>query len=99
MSALILQVWSIAGALLVLTAYACNQRGIWRPNDLAYQGANFVGAAVLTTVAVVQQQAGFIVLEGAWALISLVAFTGAARRRLDDHGASADARERPGADT
>lgn len=91
---MILQAWSIVGALLVLTAYACNQAGVWRPNDLAYQGANFVGAAVLATIAIVDQQIGFIVLEGAWALISLIAFAGAARRRR-----MAGADGRPGTET
>ena len=66
-----LQVVSIFGALAILGAYAADQIGWINPSRLSYSVANFVGAGVLTFVAVVDEQIGFIVLQGAWTLVSL----------------------------
>ncbi len=66
-----MQVVSILGALAILGAFAANQFGWMRPSQLSYAGANFVGAGVLTVVAVVDRQIGFVVLQGAWTLVSL----------------------------
>ena len=52
-------------------AYAASQFSLVDVSKLSYQVANFLGSAVLTVVAVVDWQLGFIVLEGAWALMSL----------------------------
>ena len=46
-------------------------RRFLRKSKLSYQGANFLGSAVLTVVAIIDWQPGFILLEGAWALMSL----------------------------
>ena len=66
-----LQAVSILGALAILGAYAADQLGWVNPSRLSYSVANFVGAGVLTFVAVVDEQIGFIVLQGAWTLVSL----------------------------
>jgi hypothetical protein len=66
-----LQVISVLGALAILTAYAANLFGWIQPSNLWYSIANFLGSAVLTVVAVVDRQLGFILLEGTWALVSL----------------------------
>ena len=66
-----LQVVSILGALLILLAFAANQLGRVDTSNLSYQAANFVGSGILTVVAVIEAQLGFILLEGTWALISL----------------------------
>ena len=47
------------------------QFGLVDTSKLSYQVANFLGSAVLAVVAVIDWQLGFILLEGAWALISL----------------------------
>ena len=66
-----LQLISVLGALAILGAYAASQFGLVDASKLSYQVANFLGSAVLTVVAVVDWQPGFILLEGAWALVSL----------------------------
>lgn len=66
------QVTSLVGAALVLAAYLALQRGVLLPRSLAYNALNFVGAALLTYVAIKDRRAGFIILEGAWALLSLM---------------------------
>jgi hypothetical protein len=68
----VLQAISILGALAVLAAFAANQLGWMRPSQLSYALANFAGSAILTAVAIVDQQIGFVLLQGAWALVSLV---------------------------
>ena len=67
-----LQAVSIVGAVVILAAFAANQLGWISPSQLLYAGANLLGAAILTVVAVLDEQVGFIVLQGAWALVSLV---------------------------
>jgi hypothetical protein len=66
-----LQAVSILGALLILLAFAANQLGRVDNSNLSYQVANLVGSGVLTVVAVIEAQLGFILLEGTWALVSL----------------------------
>ncbi len=66
-----MQVLSIVGALGVLGAFAAHQFGWVSPSRLSYALANFLGAGLLTVVAVVDGQVGFILLQGAWTLIGL----------------------------
>jgi hypothetical protein len=65
------QIVSLLGAALILAAYVALQRG-WLPRESrAYNALNFVGSALLTYVAVQDRRVGFIILEGAWALLSM----------------------------
>lgn len=67
-----IQLISIAGALLILLPFAGSQLGRLSPHSLAYQLMNLVGAASLTTVAVIEVQYGFILLEGIWTIMSAI---------------------------
>ena len=65
------QLVSLVGAALILGAYFALQRA-WLPREgRAYNALNFVGSALLTYAAVRSWNIGFIILEGAWALLSL----------------------------
>ena len=59
------------GSLAVLSAYAASQVHWLRTSSLVYVLLNLAGSGVLAVVAIVERQWGFLLLEGAWALVSL----------------------------
>jgi hypothetical protein len=70
---LIVQFVSLVGAGLVLGAYVALQQRWWTSTGSGYLWFNFIGALALTVVAVLDQRIGFVILEGVWAAVSLVA--------------------------
>lgn len=74
------QVVSLAGAMMILAAFAAQQSGRWRSVDTTYLALNLVGSGILTWFAVEAGNLGLIVLEGAWALISLWSLVKTLRR-------------------
>ena len=66
-----IQILSLLGAAILLTAFVLLQRGRWRSHSLPYLWANFIGSLFLTAVGVWDRRAGFILLEGIWAAVSL----------------------------
>jgi hypothetical protein len=68
-----IQLVSVLGSLLVLVAYVASQFGYLSAKGLAYAFANIVGSGILAVVAALEAQWGFLLLEGAWASVSLVA--------------------------
>jgi hypothetical protein len=77
------QIVSLAGAAMILAAFAAQQAGKLDGQSLAYLTLNLAGSVILTYFAVEARNSGLILLEGTWALISLVS--------LIKHGRSASA--------
>lgn len=66
-----IQMVSVAGACVVLYAFYMQQQGAWQASETRYLACNFVGTAVLTVVAWIGSQWGFVLVESIWAIVSL----------------------------
>jgi hypothetical protein len=66
------QFLGLCGAFLILLPFAASQLGRLATRSLTYQWLNLVGSLILTIVAVLGRQYGFIVLETVWAAMSAV---------------------------
>lgn len=82
---MVMQVISVAGALMVLLAYGLNLAGTWRELDAGYLALNIVGSLLLGIVAIEDRRVGFVLLEFAWAGIALVGVARAIRARRAAH--------------
>jgi hypothetical protein len=76
-----LDVLEIVGALTILIAFAAAQAGRLRQRTVTYQLLNLLGSGVLAGIAAVQLSWGFLLLEGSWAVISLLGLINLQRRR------------------
>jgi hypothetical protein len=75
------QLLEIAVALMILAAFAFVQfRGLDR-HGMVYLAFNLGGSAILTVLAGVHQQWGFLLLQGVWAVVSFWGLAGLFRRR------------------
>ena len=78
------QIAQVAGALLILSAYAASQFGRLRADSRPYLLLNIAGSGILAVLALGGRQWGFVLLEGMWVLISLWGLAaGVAGRRSD----------------
>jgi len=69
------------GVSLLLIAFALNLLGRLDQRSRIYQGLNLLGAGVLTVVSIRLAFLPFVVLEGIWALVALLALLGIIRMR------------------
>lgn len=65
-----IQALSLLGALLQLLAYALMQLGRLSSGSYAYQLANVIGSLMMTIVATINREYGFILMEAVWCLTS-----------------------------
>ena len=72
----------IFGAILILVAFAANQRGAMGAHARPYLVLNLLGSAVLAWVALDGRDWGFLLLEGVWAVVSAWSLVQVLRGRL-----------------
>jgi hypothetical protein len=83
MNDLTVQGLSLLGAALILTAFAGTQAGRMDPRGLASGVLNLVGSGLVFASAISPPNSGVLVLEGAWALISLGSVVRVWKRPID----------------
>ena len=82
------QVIQIAGSLLILVPFVLARLGRLAPPARSDTSANFVASTVLALEAAHGRQWGFLLLEGVWAIVSLLSLV--RHRRVDAPGAAPD---------
>ncbi len=60
----------LAGAVMILVAFIAAQRGAFSPQNVTYLVLNLVGSAILAVLALLDEDWGFLLLEGVWAIVS-----------------------------
>lgn len=65
------QALQVTGALLILTAFVLSQLQRLDQRSRVYLALNAAGSAILAWLAFDGRQWGFLLLEGAWALVSM----------------------------
>ena len=71
----------IGGALLILGAFAGAQLRRLDVHSVPYLLLNIAGAGILTVLAAIGRDWGFLLLEGVWTIVSAIGLLGVLRRR------------------
>jgi hypothetical protein len=74
------QVVQVVGALLILAGYAAAQFGKLDVESKTYLWLNLVGSVILSVLALHDEQWGFLLLEGVWAIVSAYSLVRGPRR-------------------
>ncbi|MGQ0466753.1 MAG: CBU_0592 family membrane protein [Sporichthyaceae bacterium] len=74
------QAIQMVGAMIVLSGFIANQRFGLSSDSVWFLLANFVGTSILAVCAAVNRDAGFTLVEGVWAIVSLLGLVRALRR-------------------
>ncbi|MDH6131156.1 hypothetical protein P3T37_000525 [Kitasatospora sp. MAA4] len=75
------QAVQILGSILILIPFALAQSGRLSPRSKGYLIFNLCGSAILAAQAAVTLQWGFLLLEGVWAIVSLLGLVTVLRGR------------------
>ena len=74
-------VLQLAGAVLILAGFVLAQFKVLSTDAVSYLVVNLVGAGLLAVLAYLDEDWGFLLLEGVWALVSAWALMGVLRGR------------------
>lgn len=74
------QIIQVIGSLFILAGFALAQWGVLDQKSRRFLIVNLVGSAVLAVNAFYEQQWGFLLLEGVWAIVSAFSLVGVLRR-------------------
>ena len=66
-----LVILQIIGALLILAPFVAQQFGKLNTDEPAYLWPNLIGSGALATLAALNSQWGFLLLEGVWAAVTI----------------------------
>ncbi len=74
-------IFQLIGSLAILAGFALSQWNILDPKSFTYLVVNAVGSGILAVNAAFEQQWGFLLLEGVWAIVSVIGLINLARHR------------------
>ncbi len=77
------QIVSLGGSVIILSAFIGNLFGKIRASGYPYVVLNVVGSAILSTIAILEEQWGFLLLEGVWTIVSVYSLARMLRRGGD----------------